>query len=164
MHYDFFFTHRVVNKYIYHIIVSATGPFILFIRNSGLSPVVCQPSSCTFQAVPHLEEYSISVVVKDQLGEENESYCFSIRDRGQRSFIHQTTDVLRNMQLHNLEGWTIWYVPQIQVCLYPFSGPCCEVERGNSWSDYDKSVLDHPGGPPYADLPLPGQYSPSRQL
>nr|AAR25691.1 class I helical cytokine receptor number 28 [Tetraodon nigroviridis] len=53
----------------------------LHVQNSDLSPVVCQQSWCSFQAVPHLEEYNISVVVKDLLGEETESYRFSIRDR-----------------------------------------------------------------------------------
>uniref|UniRef100_A0A3B5KAB1 Fibronectin type-III domain-containing protein n=1 Tax=Takifugu rubripes TaxID=31033 RepID=A0A3B5KAB1_TAKRU len=53
----------------------------LHIQNSGLSPVACQQSSCTFQALPRLEEYNISVVVKDQLGEETANYCFNIRDR-----------------------------------------------------------------------------------
>lgn len=72
----------------------ARGPYLtaFFLspnRNSNLRPVVCQQSSCSFQAVPHLEEYNISVVVKDLLGEETESYRFSIRDRGQRSFKRQ---------------------------------------------------------------------------
>lgn len=69
-----------------------------------MNPVACQQSSCTFQALPRLEEYNISVVVKDQLGEETESYSFNISDRGQRSFKHGTADVLHYMFLCVLEG------------------------------------------------------------
>lgn len=76
--------------------VNVTNCFFL-IRNSGLSPVECQQSPCSFQAVPHLEEYNVSVVVKDLLGEETESYRFSIRDRGQRAFEHQATDRFGHM-------------------------------------------------------------------
>uniref|UniRef100_A0A4W6BVD3 Fibronectin type-III domain-containing protein n=1 Tax=Lates calcarifer TaxID=8187 RepID=A0A4W6BVD3_LATCA len=50
-------------------------------RNSDQAPVTCGPSSCTFQAIPDLEEYNISVVVKDQLGEETASYSFNISER-----------------------------------------------------------------------------------
>lgn len=78
--------------------------FLIIHRNSGLSPVACQQSSCTFQALPRLEEYNISVVVKNQLGEETASCCFNIRDRGQRSFKRWTAVVLRNMFLCVLEG------------------------------------------------------------
>nr|XP_046243960.1 leukemia inhibitory factor receptor [Scatophagus argus] len=53
----------------------------LHIENSDQAPINCKQSSCTFPAVPHLEEYNISVVVKDQLGEETESYSFNISDR-----------------------------------------------------------------------------------
>ncbi|KAM3867636.1 leukemia inhibitory factor receptor [Diretmus argenteus] len=41
----------------------------------------CTESSCSFSAVPHIEEYNISVVVKNDLGEERESYSFNISDR-----------------------------------------------------------------------------------
>lgn len=75
-----------------------------FNRNSGLGPVECQQSSCSFQAVPHLEEYNISVVVKDLLGEETESYRFSIRDRGRSSFKHRATDGFHNMVWFVLRG------------------------------------------------------------
>ncbi|XP_078107293.1 leukemia inhibitory factor receptor isoform X1 [Sander vitreus] len=51
------------------------------IENSDQAPINCEPSSCTFPAVPQLEEYNISLVVKDQLGEETESYSFNISDR-----------------------------------------------------------------------------------
>lgn len=47
--------------------------------------IECKPSSCTFQAVPQLEEYKISIVVRNQLGEETASNSFNITDRGQRS-------------------------------------------------------------------------------
>ncbi|XP_070761070.1 leukemia inhibitory factor receptor [Enoplosus armatus] len=53
----------------------------LHIENSDQAPINCAESSCTFPAVPQLEEYNISVVVKDQLGEETESYSFNISDR-----------------------------------------------------------------------------------
>ncbi|XP_034728872.1 leukemia inhibitory factor receptor isoform X1 [Etheostoma cragini] len=51
------------------------------IENSDQAPITCQRSSCTFPAVPQLEEYNISLVVKDQLGEETGSYSFNISDR-----------------------------------------------------------------------------------
>uniref|UniRef100_UPI0037E7C2D6 leukemia inhibitory factor receptor isoform X2 n=1 Tax=Semicossyphus pulcher TaxID=241346 RepID=UPI0037E7C2D6 len=53
----------------------------LHIENSDQAPINCEKSSCTFPAVPLQEEYNISVVVKDQLGEETESYSFNISDR-----------------------------------------------------------------------------------
>uniref|UniRef100_A0A3P8TEF7 Fibronectin type-III domain-containing protein n=1 Tax=Amphiprion percula TaxID=161767 RepID=A0A3P8TEF7_AMPPE len=53
----------------------------LHIRNSGQAPISCKQSSCTFPAVPQLQQYNISVVVKDKLGEEAESYSFNIFDR-----------------------------------------------------------------------------------
>ncbi|XP_070690651.1 leukemia inhibitory factor receptor [Pempheris klunzingeri] len=53
----------------------------LHIENLQRDPINCEQSSCTFPVVPHLEEYNISVVVKDQLGEETESYSFNISDR-----------------------------------------------------------------------------------
>lgn len=53
----------------------------LHIRNSGQAPISCNQSSCTFPAVPQLQEYNISVVVKNKLGEEVESYSFNILDR-----------------------------------------------------------------------------------
>ncbi|KAK9523056.1 hypothetical protein VZT92_019485 [Zoarces viviparus] len=53
----------------------------LHIENSNRKPIRCKPLSCSFPAVPQREEYNISVVVKDQLGEETESYSFNISDR-----------------------------------------------------------------------------------
>ncbi|XP_035514491.1 oncostatin-M-specific receptor subunit beta [Morone saxatilis] len=53
----------------------------LHIENSDQAPIQCEQSSCTFSAIPQLEEYNISVLVKDQLGEETESYSFNISDR-----------------------------------------------------------------------------------
>ncbi|XP_062272715.1 oncostatin-M-specific receptor subunit beta [Scomber scombrus] len=53
----------------------------LHIVNSDQAPISCVQSSCKFPAVPQLEEYNISVVVRDQLGEETESYSFNIFDR-----------------------------------------------------------------------------------
>uniref|UniRef100_A0A3Q0SNH8 Fibronectin type-III domain-containing protein n=1 Tax=Amphilophus citrinellus TaxID=61819 RepID=A0A3Q0SNH8_AMPCI len=55
--------------------------YTLHIENSDQAPVNCKQSSCTFPAVPHLEEYNISVMVKDELGEEVECYSFNISDR-----------------------------------------------------------------------------------
>lgn len=51
-------------------------------RNSDQVPINCQSSSCTFLAIPQLEEYNISLVVKNKLGEETENYSFNISDRG----------------------------------------------------------------------------------
>ncbi|XP_040010243.1 leukemia inhibitory factor receptor isoform X2 [Xiphias gladius] len=53
----------------------------LHLQKSDQAPINCEPSSCTFPAIPQLEEYNISVVVKDQLGEETESYSFNISER-----------------------------------------------------------------------------------
>ncbi|XP_034547122.1 leukemia inhibitory factor receptor isoform X2 [Notolabrus celidotus] len=53
----------------------------LKIQNSDHFQILCKQTSCTFPAVPHLEEYSIIVVVKDRLGEEMESYSFNISER-----------------------------------------------------------------------------------
>ncbi|XP_028434715.1 leukemia inhibitory factor receptor isoform X2 [Perca flavescens] len=53
----------------------------IHLENSDQAPINCEQSSCTFPAVPQLEEYNISLVVKDQLGEETESYSFNISDR-----------------------------------------------------------------------------------
>ncbi|XP_071775502.2 leukemia inhibitory factor receptor isoform X1 [Centroberyx gerrardi] len=41
----------------------------------------CTESKCSFLAVPNLEEYDITVVVRNQLGEERESYSFNLSDR-----------------------------------------------------------------------------------
>lgn len=51
-------------------------------RNSDHGLISCETSSCRFPAVPQLQEYKISVMVKDKLGEEMESYSFNISDRG----------------------------------------------------------------------------------
>ncbi|KAK2837868.1 hypothetical protein Q5P01_015080 [Channa striata] len=53
----------------------------LHIENTERAPISCQELSCTFPAIPHLEEYSVRVVVKNQLGEETESHSFNISDR-----------------------------------------------------------------------------------
>ncbi|XP_069563953.1 leukemia inhibitory factor receptor [Brachyistius frenatus] len=53
----------------------------LHIENSDLAPINCEQSSCTFPAMPQLQEYNISVVVTDKLGEETERYSFNISDR-----------------------------------------------------------------------------------
>lgn len=64
-------------------------------RNSDQAPIVCEPSSCTFPAVAHLQEYNILLEVKDQLGEESETYSFNISDRGQRSIKQSKIQDLR---------------------------------------------------------------------
>lgn len=51
-------------------------------RNSDQAPISCAQSSCTFAAIPQLEEYKISLVVKNKLGEETQSYSFNISSRG----------------------------------------------------------------------------------
>ncbi|XP_041642417.1 leukemia inhibitory factor receptor-like isoform X2 [Cheilinus undulatus] len=55
--------------------------YTLQIQNSDQAPILCEQLSCTFSAIPQLEEYNIRVVVKDTLGEETESYSFNISDR-----------------------------------------------------------------------------------
>lgn len=53
----------------------------LHIENSDEAPITCEQASCTFLAIPQLEVYNISLVVKDMLGEETESYSFNISER-----------------------------------------------------------------------------------
>ncbi|XP_071256166.1 leukemia inhibitory factor receptor isoform X3 [Salvelinus alpinus] len=53
----------------------------LHIKNTGEDPIKCDEWSCRFQAVPGLEWYHVSVVVRNQLGEEKQSYSFNITDR-----------------------------------------------------------------------------------
>ncbi|XP_026198886.1 oncostatin-M-specific receptor subunit beta [Anabas testudineus] len=53
----------------------------LRIENSDQAPISCAQSSCTFAAIPQLEEYKISLVVKNKLGEETQSYSFNISSR-----------------------------------------------------------------------------------
>ncbi|XP_061585467.1 leukemia inhibitory factor receptor [Cololabis saira] len=53
----------------------------LHFTNTDRAPIECKPSSCSFPVVPHLQEYYISVVVRDELGEEKESYSFNISER-----------------------------------------------------------------------------------
>ncbi|XP_072243660.1 leukemia inhibitory factor receptor isoform X2 [Leuresthes tenuis] len=53
----------------------------LHIRNSNQATINCETSSCSFPAVPQLQEYNICVLVKNKLGEETESYSFNISDR-----------------------------------------------------------------------------------
>ncbi|XP_029366774.1 oncostatin-M-specific receptor subunit beta isoform X2 [Echeneis naucrates] len=55
--------------------------YILQIENSNQSPINCETASCTFAAIPQLEVYNISVVVKNQVWEEKESYSFNISER-----------------------------------------------------------------------------------
>ncbi|KAL3975554.1 dynein regulatry complex protein 1 [Sarotherodon galilaeus] len=55
--------------------------YTLHIENSDKAPFTCEQSSCTFPAVPHQQDYNISVWVKDKLGEEMERYSFNISDR-----------------------------------------------------------------------------------
>lgn len=65
-------------------------PFFLWRKHRNEPGTIeCNQSSCTFQAVPHLEEHKISIVVRNQLGEETASNSFNITDRGQRSCRHQ---------------------------------------------------------------------------
>ncbi|XP_040050982.2 leukemia inhibitory factor receptor isoform X1 [Gasterosteus aculeatus] len=52
----------------------------LHIENWARGPISCAWSSCTFAASPQREHYNITVVVKNQLGEETESYSFNISD------------------------------------------------------------------------------------
>uniref|UniRef100_A0A8C7ZYH8 Fibronectin type-III domain-containing protein n=1 Tax=Oryzias sinensis TaxID=183150 RepID=A0A8C7ZYH8_9TELE len=61
-----------------------TQTYTLHIKNSDQGLISCETSSCRFPAVPQLQEYNISVMVKDQLGEETESYSFNISERGLR--------------------------------------------------------------------------------
>ncbi|XP_042276180.1 oncostatin-M-specific receptor subunit beta [Thunnus maccoyii] len=53
----------------------------LHIVNTDQAPISCEESSCKFPAVPQLEEYNISLVVRDQLGEETANYSFNFFDR-----------------------------------------------------------------------------------
>ncbi|KAM7391310.1 hypothetical protein PAMP_022010 [Pampus punctatissimus] len=53
----------------------------LQIVNSDQDPIICEKSPCKFHVVPQLKEYNISVVVRNQLGEETDSYSFNIFDR-----------------------------------------------------------------------------------
>ncbi|KAJ7993904.1 hypothetical protein DPEC_G00259530 [Dallia pectoralis] len=53
----------------------------LYVENSGQHPVKCDESSCRLQTVPGLERYQVSVVVRNQLGEERQRYSFNITDR-----------------------------------------------------------------------------------
>ncbi|KAG7489235.1 leukemia inhibitory factor receptor-like isoform X2 [Solea senegalensis] len=55
--------------------------YTLHVENTDLAPIKCQTWSCTFPSIPHLNEYNVTVVVKDKLGEEAESYSFNISDR-----------------------------------------------------------------------------------
>ncbi|XP_067377365.1 leukemia inhibitory factor receptor isoform X1 [Channa argus] len=53
----------------------------LRIENTNQAPISCQELSCTFPAIPHLEEYNVRVVVQNQFGEETETHSFNISDR-----------------------------------------------------------------------------------
>ncbi|XP_058493211.1 oncostatin-M-specific receptor subunit beta isoform X2 [Solea solea] len=55
--------------------------YTLHVENTDLAPIECQTWSCTFPSIPHLNEYNVTVVVKDKLGEEAQSYSFNISDR-----------------------------------------------------------------------------------
>ncbi|KAI5627479.1 leukemia inhibitory factor receptor [Silurus asotus] len=58
--------------------------YTLHILNSHgvMFPCDKRPSSCEFPVLPDLIFYNISVVVKNSLGEERESYAFNITHRG----------------------------------------------------------------------------------
>uniref|UniRef100_A0A3P8XX68 Fibronectin type-III domain-containing protein n=1 Tax=Esox lucius TaxID=8010 RepID=A0A3P8XX68_ESOLU len=56
-------------------------PLLCLYRNSSQRPIKCGESSCRLQAVPGLEHYQVSVVVRNQLGEERQRYSFNITDR-----------------------------------------------------------------------------------
>lgn len=58
-------------------------PPLCLCRNTGEDLIKCGEWSCRFQAVPGLEWYHVSVVVRNQLGEEKQSYSFNITDRGE---------------------------------------------------------------------------------
>uniref|UniRef100_A0A672GK54 Fibronectin type-III domain-containing protein n=1 Tax=Salarias fasciatus TaxID=181472 RepID=A0A672GK54_SALFA len=53
----------------------------LRIQNTDRAPFHCDPSRCVFPVVPQLQVYNISVEVKNELGEEMESYSFNISER-----------------------------------------------------------------------------------
>ncbi|KAM4579157.1 leukemia inhibitory factor receptor [Fundulus diaphanus] len=53
----------------------------LYIENTDHAPIDCEPTSCTFPAVPLQQEYTIRVEVKHLLGEERATYSFNISDR-----------------------------------------------------------------------------------
>ncbi|KAL0978920.1 hypothetical protein UPYG_G00177820 [Umbra pygmaea] len=55
--------------------------YTLYIENFSEHPITCGESSCSVQALPGLEHYQVSVVVRNQLGEERQSYTFNITDR-----------------------------------------------------------------------------------
>ena len=45
-------------------------------------PWKCEESSCRFPVVPSLEEYHISLLVRNPLGQQSAPYSFNISDRG----------------------------------------------------------------------------------
>ncbi|KAM6930889.1 leukemia inhibitory factor receptor [Xenentodon cancila] len=53
----------------------------LHITNIDQAPFECKSSFCSFPVVPQLQEYDISVVVRDMLGEEEQHYRFNISER-----------------------------------------------------------------------------------
>ena len=50
-------------------------------RNPG-GQYKCEESSCRFPVVPSLEEYHISLLVRNPLGQQSAPYSFNISDRG----------------------------------------------------------------------------------
>ncbi|XP_024860896.2 oncostatin-M-specific receptor subunit beta isoform X2 [Kryptolebias marmoratus] len=114
--------------------------YTLHIRNSDQAPVICKPSSCNFSAVENLQEYNIHLVVKDQLGEETETYSFNISER--------VLPVLEWDKVNPgmMDAFLSWSVQGIQMNLF------CQVETNsgsitelicNSVSDLCTFKLEH---------------------
>ncbi|XP_074495372.1 leukemia inhibitory factor receptor isoform X2 [Sebastes fasciatus] len=114
----------------------------LHIENSDQAPINCTPSSCTFPAVPQLEEYNISVVVKDQLGEETESYSFNISDR-----VLPVVDVDRVSPgvMHTTVSWIVrGNLTQLNLLCQVTTDPYSITELNcNSVSSLCKVQLEH---------------------
>lgn len=91
-------------------------------RNSDQAPISCKKSHCTFPAIPQLEEYKISVVVKNKVGEETESYSFSISDRGYPSI---WTEFLFTTQTI----WKLAFNKCVDLCVSPLVFPVVRQER-----------------------------------
>ncbi|XP_013867225.1 oncostatin-M-specific receptor subunit beta [Austrofundulus limnaeus] len=112
----------------------------LYVKNSDQAPIICEPSSCTFPAVAQLQEYNILVEVKDQLGEESESYSFNISDRvlpvlDWDKVIHGVMDVLLSWSVQgNLKNLFC----QVQTSPGSITELIC-----NSGSDFCKVKVEH---------------------
>ncbi|KAM7017805.1 leukemia inhibitory factor receptor isoform 2-T2 [Tautogolabrus adspersus] len=114
----------------------------LHIHNSDQPPILCEQLSCTFPAIPQLEEYNISVEVKDLLGKETESYSFNISDRvfpvvARYSVSPGATDT-------TVSWFMLWDLPQVilfcQVTTVPGS---TTVMKCNSVGVFCKVKLEH---------------------